>query len=211
MHPSLLANALIGLFCSTSIAQTTNTTDAPVVTDNEPISLHHATLLEKDNTTVFGDITITSRLGSSALIVDVVIGGIPEGEYLNYHIHASPVPEDGNCYRTGAHLDPYGRGQTPPCNITAPWSCEVGDLSGKHGPAWAPVGEEFRATYNDFFVSNTPGAEAYFGDLSWVVHAPNSDRLSCGNFETIQGDEPANHRRERGRPRGRGRRQGWRV
>ncbi|KAL4786101.1 superoxide dismutase [Aspergillus varians] len=188
MHPKLLSAAFLGLFLSTATATEPSTepnTTAPVVTDNEPLSFHHATLLKKDNSTVYGGITITSRFSSPALQVDLYIGGIPAGEYLNYHIHAHPVPEDGNCYRTGAHLDPYGRGQEPPCNITNPATCEVGDLSGKHGPAWAPEGGVFRASYNDFFLSNTPGAEAYFGNLSWVVHAPNSDRLSCGNFEEL--------------------------
>ncbi|KAL4924442.1 putative cytosolic Cu/Zn superoxide dismutase [Aspergillus undulatus] len=186
MRLTLLTSAILGL-STTALAQTNTSTHAPVVTDNEPYSVHHATLLPKDNTTVYGTITITARASSPALHVDVVIGGIPEGEYLNYHIHAKPIPSDSesndNCYRTAAHLDPYNRGQTPPCNITAPWTCEVGDLSGKHGPAWAPPGGVFRASYDDFFLSNTPGSDAYFGDLSWVVHAPNSDRLSCGNFE----------------------------
>ncbi|KAL4917600.1 superoxide dismutase [Aspergillus aurantiobrunneus] len=187
IHPRLLTSAVLGLFLSTATAQDEPSTNAPVVTNNQPLFFHHASLLQKDNTTVYGSIAITPSLGSSALHVDVTIGGIPEGEYLNYHIHASPVPSDGNCYRTGAHLDPYNRGQEPPCDITAPNTCEVGDLSGKHGPVWAPVGEVFRASYTDFFLSNTPGTEAFFGGLSWVVHAPNGDRLTCGNFETVIG------------------------
>lgn len=230
MNLKFLSTAVFGLLISTTAAQddsadTTTDTNATVVTDNEPFSYHHAALLKKENTTVYGDITITTRDGSAALQVNVHIGGIPEGEYLStflpyptltnliymaalpyhhlktknekrkaklmcipdYHIHASRVPEDGNCYRTGAHLDPNGRGQEPPCTITAPQTCEVGDLSGKHGPAWAPVGEEFRASYTDFFLANTPGDEAYFGDLSWVVHGSNGDRLTCGNFEGFTG------------------------
>ena len=50
-----------------------------------------------------------------------------------YHIHAYPVPSDGNCTGTLAHLDPYIRGDTPPCDPEEPQTCEVGDLSGKHG------------------------------------------------------------------------------
>ena len=50
-----------------------------------------------------------------------------------YHIHDQPVPKDGNCNATLAHLDPYGRGPTPPCDSAKPETCEVGDLSGKHG------------------------------------------------------------------------------
>ncbi|RPB11882.1 hypothetical protein P167DRAFT_536281 [Morchella conica CCBAS932] len=50
----------------------------------------------------------------------------------NYHVHDQPVPADGNCNGTLAHLDPYQRGQTPACDKTAPETCEVGDMSGKH-------------------------------------------------------------------------------
>ncbi|KAL4866448.1 hypothetical protein BDV12DRAFT_199162 [Aspergillus spectabilis] len=189
MYSKILITAFLGLFLSAAAQDTDSdtSTDAPVVTENQPLSFHHASLLRKDNTTVYGGITITSRLSSPALQVDVYVGGIPEGQYLNYHIHASRVPDDGNCYLTGAHLDPHGRGQQPPCTITAPNTCEVGDLSGKHGPAWAPPGEVFRASYTDFFLSNDPDADAYFGDKSWVVHGPGSERLTCGNFETLGG------------------------
>ena len=50
-----------------------------------------------------------------------------------YHIHEKPVPADGNCTGTGAHLDPYKRGETPPCDASKPETCQTGDLSGKHG------------------------------------------------------------------------------
>ncbi|KAL2865452.1 putative cytosolic Cu/Zn superoxide dismutase [Aspergillus lucknowensis] len=181
MHYKFIAGAFLGLFLSAAAEDAG--TNAPVVTDNQPVSFHYASLLEKDNTTVWGGIQIRSLEGPSALQVEVLIGGIPEGQFLNYHIHEFPVPEDGNCYLTGAHLDPYGRGQEPPCDITRPNTCEVGDLSGKHGPAWAPPGGDFRVAYSDFFLSNTPGEPAYFGDLSWVVHGPGGERLTCGNFE----------------------------
>ena len=52
---------------------------------------------------------------------------------LVYHIHDQPVPADGNCTGTKAHLDPYIRGEKPPCDPTMPQMCQVGDLSGKHG------------------------------------------------------------------------------
>jgi hypothetical protein len=50
-----------------------------------------------------------------------------------YHIHEKPVPSDGNCTGTGAHLDPYKRGEAPPCDATKPETCQTGDLSGKYG------------------------------------------------------------------------------
>ena len=50
-----------------------------------------------------------------------------------YHIHDQPVPADGNCTATLGHLDPFIRGEIPPCDPTQPETCQVGDLSGKHG------------------------------------------------------------------------------
>ena len=50
-----------------------------------------------------------------------------------YHIHDQPVPANGNCTATAAHLDPYIRGEIPPCDNTHPETCQVGDLTGKHG------------------------------------------------------------------------------
>lgn len=52
---------------------------------------------------------------------------------LVYHIHDQPVPANGNCTATLAHLDPYVRGEQPPCDPTHPETCQSGDLSGKHG------------------------------------------------------------------------------
>lgn len=46
---------------------------------------------------------------------------------------SKPVPTDGNCTATEAHLDPYIRGEIPPCDNTQPETCQVGDLTGKHG------------------------------------------------------------------------------
>ena len=50
-----------------------------------------------------------------------------------YHIHGMPVPENGDCSATMAHLDPTNRGEYYPCDKTNLASCQAGDLSGKHG------------------------------------------------------------------------------
>ena len=59
-----------------------------------------------------------------------------------YHVHVNPVPADGNCTATGAHLDPYNRGVVTACDATKPESCQVGDLSGKYGNITGPSGEK---------------------------------------------------------------------
>jgi hypothetical protein len=104
---------------------------------------------------------------------------------LAYHIHQKTVPDDGNCYSTGPHLDPYKRGDKPPCNISAPQTCEVGDLSGKHGPVYVSKDGIFKVSYTDFFLSNVPDTAAYFGNRSITVHTPDSARVNCGNFQVL--------------------------
>lgn len=48
-----------------------------------------------------------------------------------YHIHEKPISADGNCTSAGAHLDPYKRGEVPPCDASMKETCQTGDLSGK--------------------------------------------------------------------------------
>jgi hypothetical protein len=99
-----------------------------------------------------------------------------------YHIHAYPVPADGNCTGTLAHLDPYIRGETPPCDPSMPATCQVGDLSGKYGTI---NGTSASLTYHDPYVSLQPGLGAFFGNRSFVVHYANTTRLACANFSLV--------------------------
>jgi len=102
--------------------------------------------------------------------------------YPVYHIHESPVTSDGNCTNTGAHLDPFIRGETPGCESTLPQTCQVGDLAGKHGQITA---DPFAATYIDAFASTLPGNPAFFGNRSFVLHFANKTRISCANFTVL--------------------------
>jgi hypothetical protein len=104
---------------------------------------------------------------------------------LEYHVHVFPVPEDGNCSRTGGHLDPYGVTDGYICSSeTGLDKCQVGDLSGKHGPIdTATLGPgSFQVKYLDNFLSTTPGDLAFFGNRSIVVHDKEGKRLNCANF-----------------------------
>ncbi|CAD0107312.1 unnamed protein product [Aureobasidium uvarum] len=96
-----------------------------------------------------------------------------------YHIHDYPVPSDGNCTSTGAHVDPFVRGEAPPCDASSPATCQVGDLSGKHGK---PTNMTFSATYVDQYVSTVPGDGAFMGNRSIVIHFANKTRIACANF-----------------------------
>jgi hypothetical protein len=52
---------------------------------------------------------------------------------LAYHVHDQPLGTDGNCAAALAHHDPYRRSEKPLCDPSHPATCQVGDLSGKHG------------------------------------------------------------------------------
>jgi hypothetical protein len=121
-------------------------------------------------------------------------------------IHAKPVPTDGNCTGTGAHLDPYNRGEAPPCDASRPETCQVGDLSGKHGniterslsteyvsilqsnPTYSCENRTNDPNrYSDAFLSTNPADPSFFGHLSFVVHLSNKTRIGCANFSIIGG------------------------
>lgn len=105
-----------------------------------------------------------------------------------YHIHEYTIPESANCQLAGAHLDPYGRGEVPPCNERHPQTCEVGDLSGKHSPIYVAPDDPFEVEYTDLFLSTDPSSPAYIGNRSFVVHTPDGGRLNCGNFVVAKKD-----------------------
>ncbi|KAJ4329544.1 hypothetical protein N0V95_010197, partial [Ascochyta clinopodiicola] len=69
-----------------------------------------------------------------------------------WHIHALPVPGDGNCTATAGHLDPQNAGELYMCNTAAPANCQVGDLAGKHGGKIAAPGS-FSTMFVDGFLS----------------------------------------------------------
>jgi len=97
-----------------------------------------------------------------------------------YHIHENPVPANGSCDATGEHLDPEARGVNPPCNASAPETCQVGDLSGKHGDIPALPG--FSLQYIDDYVSLNPDDAAFLGNRSLVIHDNNGTRIACANW-----------------------------
>lgn len=82
-------------------------------------------------------------------------GGVADGpSSVVYHIHQQPVPDGGNCTATGAHLDPYQRGETPSCEPAMPQTCQVGDLAGKHGAIVTTKDDTtFASTYTDEFTA----------------------------------------------------------
>ncbi|GAM87739.1 hypothetical protein ANO11243_057660 [Dothideomycetidae sp. 11243] len=162
-------------------------TDAPVITNNPVGAQYLATFTATAQNTVNGNVQISTYPNGQGVTIQMSMSGFPGenqvSDYL-YHIHTDPVPADGNCTATLGHLDPYGRGETPACDPTQPWSCQVGDLSGKHGTI--PGGSTgFSALYQDLFVSTDPTSNASVFGRSIVFHFPNKTRIACANIQQI--------------------------
>ncbi|RAO65579.1 uncharacterized protein BHQ10_001591 [Talaromyces amestolkiae] len=163
-------------------------TAAPVIT-NKPPATYTATLSDNPNTPIRGYVTASGAPDGVGVVFRVNFTGLPPdiGPF-PYHVHLYPVPTSGDCYATGDHLDPYSRGELPPCDPSDPATCQVGDLSGKHGSA---SGNDFFAEYTDRYLSTDPISNAFFGDRSIVIHAASLARLNCGNFQLVPSPQAA--------------------
>ncbi|KAK5096824.1 Cell surface superoxide dismutase [Cu-Zn] 4 [Lithohypha guttulata] len=143
---------------------------APIITNNLPATGYYASLTSGPGS-IKGDIVLEAA-------TDV------------YHIHQFKVPETGNCNSTGAHFDPYGVGEGPEdvCEVSRPETCQLGDLSGKHGAItfMNDTNPSRSLEYLEEYLSTDPNDTAFFGSLSIVVHKKdNKFRLNCGNFAPL--------------------------
>ncbi|KAK3394075.1 superoxide dismutase [Podospora didyma] len=168
--------------------------DAAPVTNNPPGVVLRAVFPEKAFTTslfpdggnIKGEVIAISSPDGDGVLFQVKLSNLPKtGGPFSYHLHVDPVPADGNCTKTLAHLDPYIRGETPVCDKSAPATCQVGDLSGKYG-AIPETSDTFSAVYLDKYASTLEGIGAYFGNRSIVIHqASTKARITCASFEVI--------------------------
>lgn len=124
---------------------------------------------------VTGSVEFSSTKNGSVQ-VDVNLSNLPSsgGPFL-YHVHAKPVPSNGNCTGTLGHLNPYNGSETN----TEPQDKEVGDLSGKHGTIH---GQSIETSYVDDYISLSEDNSAFVGNLSVVVHLNNTTRIACSNI-----------------------------
>ncbi|WQF90431.1 Putative superoxide dismutase-like, copper/zinc binding domain superfamily [Colletotrichum destructivum] len=116
----------------------------------------------------------------------------PDGNGVKFTVGFSNLPseggpfKDGNCTKALAHHDPFNRGETTPCDASKPETCQIGDLSGKHGS----VTRDYEQTYIDRYLSLVQGPGSFFGNRSFVFHFANKTRISCANFKLVQRPAP---------------------
>lgn len=128
-----MRTSIITLLAAAS-AVSAQTQPAPKTTGNPAGASYLATLPIKEGSSLRGSIAAESGPDGTGVRFKVSFSGVPTaGGPFMYHIHEKPVPADGNCTATGAHLDPYKRGEVPICDASKPETCQTGDLSGKFG------------------------------------------------------------------------------
>jgi hypothetical protein len=113
------------LAAASAVSAQSSIVPAPKVTGSPIGASYVATLPAKEGSPLRGAITAVSSPDGVGVLFSVSFSGLPAtGGPFMYHIH---------CTGTGAHLDPYKRGEVPPCDASKPETCQTGDLSGKHG------------------------------------------------------------------------------
>ncbi|OAA71459.1 cytosolic Cu/Zn superoxide dismutase [Cordyceps fumosorosea ARSEF 2679] len=163
--------------------------DTPVINNNPHGVTYSGTLPDKPFFkqadlvgNVVGSISATAPEDGVGTKFTVKFSNFPKsGGPFIYHLHVKPAV-GGNCTATLGHLDPTKRGDLPACDDSKPSSCQVGDLSGKHGKITT---DPFIAEFVDPFVSLEPGSPAFFGNASFVVHYANTTRLTCADFHLV--------------------------
>lgn len=191
IYPVLVAAIFALVGAQTTTEPITGTLgNATTVEDNPPGIIYTATLPtteffnpEDPRGNVKGSVSATANPNGIGVSFSVTFSNLPTsgGPFL-YHIHAAPVPEDGNCTGTLGHLDPFIRGETPPCDAELPQTCQVGDLSGKNGKISS---DPFTASYSDDFASTVDGLGSFFGNRSVTLHFGNKTRITCANFTLV--------------------------
>ncbi|KAI6381359.1 hypothetical protein MCOR25_001290 [Pyricularia grisea] len=160
--------------------------DAASITNNPP-GRYRAAWTATATNPFSGSVEAISSPNGKGVIFLVNLENLPaQGGPFSYHIHDQPVPEDGNCTKTLAHLDPYQRGQKPDCDASEPQTCEVGDLSGKHGKIEGTNVQD--RMFHDMYTSLAEGIGAYVGNRSLVIHFANTTRFACSNFVAVYPD-----------------------
>ncbi|RDA94442.1 hypothetical protein CP533_2275 [Ophiocordyceps camponoti-saundersi (nom. inval.)] len=186
MRAAVIATASL----SAGLVAAQGTQDAPVIKSNPSGASFEAQLPAQAftagslNGNVKGSIVASTPSDGVGVEFKVRFENVPqEGGPFLYHIHTNAVPSDGNCTATLAHLDPYNRGENTPCDSSRPETCQVGDLSGKHGKPNSTSSGTFSAKYVDRFLSTSPESNAFFGNRSFVFHFANKTRITCANFK----------------------------
>lgn len=151
---------------------------APMITKNPKNIVAIADFPFGFDKKVNGYIVFTAKEGK-AVNVHVDLTGLPSEGPFPYHVHVKLVSVDGDCNKVGDRLNHYNASET--CvHKDRPYTCQVGDLSGKHGEI---TGREFETSYEDPYISLNPNSKSNIVGKSVVLHFANNTRFACADIE----------------------------
>ena len=95
---------------------------------------------------------------------------------------------NGKCDGAKNVLDPFQRGDKPGCDKKRPQTCQVGDLTGKHGeiPKFQGV-ISVKQSFQDLYLSFKKEEKSFIGKASVIVKNVKGDKIACGNIMEVQG------------------------
>lgn len=129
---------------------------------------------------VSGYFQFISAYKSSEVKVIYRITGLDtyKSDVFTYHVHTNPVGPNNDCAATLEHLNPVRLPETEVCEPQNLATCEVGDLSGKHGKLFP--GKSVERSYIDSQLRFDNPAYSMVG-RSVVIHDAQKNRIACGN------------------------------
>lgn len=103
-------------------------------------------------------------------------------------LYEAPVSGNGKCDGAKNVLDPFQRGDKPECDKKSPQTCQVGDLTGKHGeiPKFQGV-ISVRQSFQDLYLSFKKEDKSFIGNGSVIVKNAKGDKIACGNILDVHG------------------------
>lgn len=95
---------------------------------------------------------------------------------------------NGKCDGAKNVLDPFQRGDKPACDKKSPQTCQVGDLTGKHGeiPKFQGV-ISVKQSFQDLYLSFKKEDKSFIGNGSVIVKNAKGDKIACGNILEVHG------------------------
>lgn len=103
-------------------------------------------------------------------------------------LYEAPVSGNGKCDGAKNVLDPFQRGDKPGCDKKKPQTCQVGDLTGKHGeiPKFQGV-ISVKQSFQDLYLSFKKEEKSFTGRSSVIVRNAKGNKIACGNIMEVQG------------------------
>lgn len=101
------------------------------------------------------------------------------GRHYHYHVHVNPVGKYHDCDATGGHLNPANLLESTVCNPKDLETCQVGDMSTKHGDIIGGT-TPIQHSYLDSQLRFAPADYSMVG-RSVVIHNSEKKRIACGN------------------------------